>query len=156
MEDKRKRTEKITSDADKTEAKILELVEATADTKDKGFLLILLKLNSSLAENTKVVNDVANKLEQHMDTFSQHAEQERISHEAYTAARDQSEGEKKVWKYVVNIGRTILFAMIAYFQAQLIDIHKDVSQLKMEQIKLESTVTWHLAADQQSEVSRGK
>jgi hypothetical protein len=155
MEDKRKRTEKIANDADKTEAKILELVEATADTKDKGFLLILLKLNSSLAENTKVVNEVANNLEQHMDTFSQHAEQERLVHEAYTAARDQSEGEKKVWKYVITAARTILFAMIAYFQTQLIDLHNDIAKLKMEQVKLESTVTWHLAADQ-TESSRGK
>ena len=115
---------------DNTEGKILELIEETSDSKDKGFLLILLKLNNSLGDNTKVVNDVANKLNAHMTVFESHAQQE-------FAEYHRRDGAKKIWNYVIGAIQTVAISMILYFQAELVTLHADVNKMKLDLVRHE-------------------
>lgn len=104
---------------DPTEVKILELIELTQDSKDKAFLLILLKLNGNLSNNTYVVTEVAAKLDRHLTIFEVHAEEEaiRLSH---------SEGIRKTISYISGFVQTVLIALVIYFNTQLIQLnHKD-------------------------------
>lgn len=107
---------------DRTEVKILELIESTQDSKDKAFLLILLKINGSISNNTSIVTNVANKLDKHLTVFEEHAEEElkRLSHGA---------GIKKILTYVSGFIQTMLFGMILYFQGAIVEVkHAIVDQ----------------------------
>ena len=113
-----------------TEEKILELIEETGDAKDKAFLLILLKLNNSLTDNTLVVHEVASRvhdvssgLEKHLKEFGDH-----LTTDTATIARE--EGAKRVWAYVLGICQVIIFATVAYFNSELSNIRNDVVTIK--------------------------
>lgn len=132
MEEYLRRSADSTDSNDRTEDRILELIESTQDTKDKAFLLILLRLNTNMYHNTNIVSSVASKLDKHLTVFEQHSEEE-------SKRVNQGAGVRKVVSYISGIIQTILFAMVIYFQSSLVEIKQQIVQ---QQITLtrESTI----------------
>jgi len=126
----RRTTDKVTKALTETEERIVDLIEAAQDPKDKAYLFILLKINSSLGDNTMVVhevadnvNEVALSLHTHLQNFNNH-----ILAEADIHSRESE--RKKIWTWVGRIAQTIVFAVVGYFQVQLADINLRIAQLE--------------------------
>lgn len=121
MDDFLRRTSDHLDANDKTESRILELIESTQDNKDKAFLLILLRLNTNIFNNTNIVTSVASKLDKHLTVFEVHAEEE-------LKRLNQGAGVRKVLSYVSGFIQTILLGIILYFQGALVEVKEQVAQ----------------------------
>lgn len=137
MDEFLRRTSDYQADAnDKTGDRILELIESTPDSKDKAFLLILLRLNTNIYNNTNIVTSVAAKLDKHLTVFEEHANDElkRLS---------QNTGTRKVLFYISGIVQPILFATALYFQSTLVDLKEFVVQQQIVITQNTSAIQTH-------------
>lgn len=115
------------------EEKIIALIEKTEDTKDKAFLLILMKLNDSITNNTVNTNKVAIKLKEMSTTFETHIK-------ADEALLNRGKGWRDVLVWVVGVAQAISIYMFLTFTAELETIHKELAVQKIE-------LTSHTAAE---------
>lgn len=53
--------------------KISALIEKEDDPKDRAFLIVLQQINTSLIANTSTINEVASKLNEHLDNYDEHS-----------------------------------------------------------------------------------
>lgn len=115
------------------EEKIIALIEKTEDTKDKAFLLILMKLNDSITNNTVNTNKVANKLKEMSTTFESHIKTEE-------AILNRGKGWRDVLVWVVGVAQAISVYMFLTLNTELTGIHKELETQKIE-------ITSHTAAE---------
>jgi hypothetical protein len=54
---------------DVSQDKILVLIEQANDQKYRAFLIVLQQINESLISNTQIINEVAEKLDNHLTSF---------------------------------------------------------------------------------------
>jgi len=107
--------------------KITALIEESNDPKDRAFLIVLQQINTSLIANTSTINDVAFKLNTHLDDYEKHS----ISEEALL-----NKG-KGAW--------TIITWFIAILQGILViaasTLYTDIKSLHITDISLDKRVT---------------
>lgn len=116
---------RLTDAHDPTEEKILELIEQTHDSKDKAFLLILMKINSNLTQNTQATNDISDRVEEIIKHVDEHIKTE-------DALLNKGKGSLTIIMWLLGVAQGVAVWMLLHFNQQLVDVHKDIEQQRLE------------------------
>lgn len=95
---------------------ILELIEETADRKDRAILLILYRISTSLEENTSTTRTLEKSFRAHKEEFNAHVE-------TITARRSEDKGVMRVLPWVMRTAQALIIGAFLY-------IYNDVQALK--------------------------
>lgn len=112
---------------DMVEEKIISLIEQTDSTKDKAYLLILMKLNDSVTTNTNNTNKVANKLKEIVENMATHE-----------ALLNRSKGWRDILVWVLGIVQTVGILIMVNFNSDLENIRKELVAQKVDFISHQS------------------
>lgn len=110
------------------EEKIVSLIENTEDNKDKAYLLILMKLNDSLATNTTNISKITDRLSKIVSTVDSHV---KIT-EAYI---NRGKGWKDTLVWTLGAIQALGVWALISLNTQLKDIHHEQLTQKIEIVK---------------------
>jgi hypothetical protein len=107
---------------DVSQDKILVLIEQADDPKDRAFLIVLQQINESLIANTHIINEVAEKLDNHLTAYEAHTEREQL-------LLNQGKGMWRVAARVLGAIQAIAIVLISFAFNEIVSIKKDVSDI---------------------------
>ena len=98
-----------------TETQTLDINQMIADESDpkhRAFLIVLNSINQNLEANTRTICDINDRLESHIDLFTQHSSAEQI-------LVAQGRGAWKVLAWVLSIAQVGVIGLFVNINAQL-------------------------------------
>jgi hypothetical protein len=127
VDEHRRRTDLL---QDALEEKIVSLIEETDSSKDKAYLLILMKINDSLFINTNNISKITSKIKDMSERMDA-----RIKHE--DAILNRTKGWKDILVYLLTIIQTLIIGYavstsnsIKELQNHVIINTKDIESIK--------------------------
>lgn len=114
------------------EDKIVQLIEETDNTKDKAYLLILMKINDSMISNTSSINRVTDEIKEISTAFN-------IRNKEHDAIINRGKGWRDVLVWGLGLIQTIGIVSLVAFNNELKDIRKEQATQKIE-------LTQHIAS----------
>ena len=116
--------------SDRAGIDIDQMIVAEDDPKQRAFLIVLNSINLSLVANTKTVREISDKLEQHLDNFQAHAENEE-------ALMNQGRGAWRVMAWVLGIAQAATIGVGSMIVTEITSINKSfhIHEIKAQQIE---------------------
>lgn len=132
-----------------TEAEILALAKDADDPRDRGFLVLLLKMHKSLDANTRATEQIAaefvehrKQFHEHREEFSQHVDDER-------ALFNQGRGAWKILATVLTVAQVAAFSILTWY-VRADDKRQDtIEAISQSLIKSDSA---HVSMDQATQM----
>ena len=115
------------------EDKIIQLIEATDNTKDKAYLLILMKINDSMISNTTSINTVTDEIKEISIAFEER-------NKAHDAIINRGKGWRDILVWVLGGIQAFGIWAILHLNTEFKNLHKDQETQKVELVK-------HIASD---------
>ena len=115
------------------EDKIVQLIEETDNTRDKAYLLILMKINDSMISNTTSINAVSDKIKEISEAFN-------IRNIEHDAILNRGKGWRDILVWVLGGIQALGIWALVNLNTELKDLHKEQEIQKIE-------LTQHIAAE---------
>lgn len=98
-----------------TEEEILGLARQADDAKDRAYLLLLLRINSSLEANTAACNEISKEIQTHREEFEEHRKefQKHVADEA--ALFNQGRGLWKATAVVLSVAQVVAIGLATWY-----------------------------------------
>ncbi len=108
--------------SDKLPHDIEQMIMQEDDPKQRAFLIVLNSINNSLIANTHTIQDVSDKLEQHLTNFETHAREEE-------AVMNKGRGAWKVAAWVVGVAQVVAVSLWVETRSDMKALHLGLETL---------------------------